>query len=539
MEDIHTQLLVSIHQEIIKGSFCDIQIVCKDGTTTGSRLVLAALSPYFRAMLSSDMAESRTGVLNLPSVPLSAFQDIIKMYFCKINIVTEDNCMQVLDAAEMMQLDYIKQLCNSYLQKGLVLTSENCLSWWRLLKLYNFLDLSEQAFCYLTKHFTNFIATENVIQLSKAELLEIISKHDLDCEEDSVMKCSLKWIETNNPDPDDIRAIFENVRLEIVDPQFLIDKVVFSTVVCQNTPLQQMIQHVLHTYHQRVTPWPRIKSRINLNSKHHDVFVLLHDKKSLLSCFTSDDKWEDVPPAPVDPGQCYSAASLDNKIYITGGQTLNKCTLIYDTIRKEWKAGSNLNQEHSCHCMATACSKVFVIGGFKSNTIEHISKASTQWQVVADLGMNRRHGFALTVGKNIVIMGGGVNSNNSDVIQHLNTTTYTVSSLNTQLPCKSSALRGSVHLPDVYLLDKDGNVMHIQITDIGGEIQIQSKTKAKWKSFDYYFGVKHCDGSLLCFTTAGIRKFNLAEGKEEACTLPTPPSSSKVYNVLTFRSDIQ
>ncbi|XP_041346689.1 actin-binding protein IPP-like [Gigantopelta aegis] len=127
MEKAQAQLLVNIHEEITKGTFTDIQIICKDGTTTGSRIVLAAMSSYFRVMFSSDMSESQTDVLNLPTVSLSVFQDVIKMCLCGINLVSEDNCTQVIDAAEMMQLDNIKQLCEIHLKEGLTLTDKNCL----------------------------------------------------------------------------------------------------------------------------------------------------------------------------------------------------------------------------------------------------------------------------------------------------------------------------------------------------------------------------------------------------------------------------
>ncbi|XP_041361575.1 kelch-like protein 12 [Gigantopelta aegis] len=529
MENAQAQLLVNIHEEITKGTFTDIQIICKDGTTTGSRIVLAAMSSYFRAMFSSDMSESQTGVLNLPTVSLSVFQDVIKMCLCGINLVSEDNCMKVIDAAEMMQLDNIKQLCEIFLKEGLTLTDKNCLGWWRLLKIYNLHDLSNRALSYMAEKFADFVQTENVVQLSKDELLEIISKEEMECTEDIILKGAMKWIEHNNPEPDDVKVIFENVRLDIVDSQFLIDDVTFSDVVFKNKSVQVMIQKVLRS------PC-RVSARSRVNTKIPDVFVLHHNKTSLLSCFTPDNKWEDVPPAPVDPGKFYSAAGLGDKICITGGFDKKKCTLIYDTITKVWSVGPNLTHDHSYHCMATANSKVYSIGGHYSNTIEVLSGSETHWQVVGDLGLRREFTFPVTVGENILVMGGSINSVGSNVIQCFNTRTHTVSQLNTKLPCSSLSQRSSVHLPDVYLLDNDRHVMHLQVTNTDGEIKIQVKSIAGWKSFDVRFGVTHRHGRLLCFTEDGISKFNLAEGKEEKSTFPKSPRSGKVYNVCTVSS---
>ncbi|XP_041379862.1 actin-binding protein IPP-like [Gigantopelta aegis] len=529
MEKAQAQLLVNIQEEITKGTFTDIQIICKDGTTTGSRIVLAAMSSYFRAMFSSDMSESQTGVLNLPTVSLSVFEDMIKMSLCGINLVNEDNCMQVIDAAEMMQLDNIKQLCVLHLKEGLTLTDKNCLGWWRLLKMYNFHDLSNRAFFYMAEKFADFVQTENVVQLSKDELLEIISKEEMECTEDIILKGAMKWIEHNNPEPDDVKFIFENVHLDIVDSQFLIDDVTFSDIVCKNKSVQIMIQKVLRS------PC-RVSARSRVSTKIRDVFVLHHNNTSLLSCFTSHNKWEDVPPAPVDPGSWYSAAGLDDKIYITGGRNKKKCALIYDTITKVWTVGPDLTHDHCYHCMATANSKVYLIGGGYSNTLEELSESEKHWQVVGDLGLRRYYTFPVTVGENILVMGGMTDSGGSDIIQCFNTRTHTVSQLNTKLPCSSESLRGCVQLPDVYLLDYDGHVMHLQVTNTDGDIQIQVKSTTKYKSFEYYFGVTQRDGSLLCFTEDGIRTFNLAEGKEEQSTFHKSPRSGRMYNVCTKSS---
>ncbi|XP_041374163.1 kelch-like protein 3 [Gigantopelta aegis] len=478
------------------------------------------------------MTESQTGVLKLPSVSLSEYHDILKMYFFKINLINEENCMHSFDAAEMMQLDPIKNLCKIYLNQSIDLTPENCLIWWRALKLYNFLDLSKRALFCLTDNLADFVKTEYVIQLSKAELFEIISKDDLTCKEDDILKVAMNWIEHNNPEQEDVQSIFENVRLDIVGQQFLVNEVAVSKIVFENGAVRGMIQYVL------CSAQPRHTSTTRFVANRPDVFVLHHTGKTLLSWFTSEEKWEDVSPAPLDPGWGYSAACLDDKIYITGGFKQVKCTLVYDTIRKVWSVGPDLNREHFYHCTAAASSKVYVISGFLTSTIEEKSESETQWQVVGDLRLYRKRAFSVTVGEDILVMGGQVNYiwlkyyNRSDLIQCFNTTTRAVTNLNTKLRCITYTLRGSVHLPDVYLMDSNSNVMHIQVTDRNGEIQIENTLTAKFMSFGSYFGIVHRHGKLLRFSNDGIMKFNLAERKNEESTFPEPPRIGDVYGVL-------
>ncbi|XP_041369189.1 kelch-like protein 2 [Gigantopelta aegis] len=524
MENTQGHILLNIHQQIVNGDFNDLHIVCNDGTTTGSRLVLAALSPYFRAMFASKMTESRTNILKLPSISLSIFEAVLKMYLCTVNLVNENNCVQLLDAAEMMQLDHIKELCNTFLRESQVLTCANCLSWWRDIKLYHFLDLSNPAFCYLIDNLTDFVETEMFVQLSKTELVDIISKDNLKCDEDIIVRGAMKWIEHNTPDADDVRDIFEHVRLDIVSSQ-VVSEIANSNIVRQNSYVQRMLQQVL------CQPVETTLSRFSF--KRPDVFVLQHDNNLLLSCFTSKNKWEDVPPAPVDPGDYYAAASLDNKIYITGGKDKQKCTLIYDILGKVWTVGPSLMNQYYSHCMAAAASsKVYAIGGWLSNEIEELSQSDTNWEVVGRLGMRRKNAFTVTVGENILIMGGEMCGSSSDLIQCFNTRTLALNTLKTHLPRIGMALRGQAQLPDVHLLDSNGYVSHAKITEKDGEIHVQSKYVAMWESTGCCFGVVHQHGSLLKFNFRGITKFNLAEGKEEECSLLRSPRRGTIYNIL-------
>ena len=66
--------------------------------------------------------------------------------------MNEDNCLAFLDAAAMMQLPHINQLCIVYLDKHLNITPDNSLQWWSRLKIYNLLHFAKRAFYFLTEY---------------------------------------------------------------------------------------------------------------------------------------------------------------------------------------------------------------------------------------------------------------------------------------------------------------------------------------------------------------------------------------------------
>ena len=528
MNSLQSQILKNILQEMNSGTFTDVTVTCSDGTTTASRLVLAALSPYFQGMFSSDMAEARTGILELPSVSLSVFQDIMKAYFCGVNPVNEDNCMSFLDAAEMMQLGHVKQLCIIYLDKHLTYTLDNCFQWWRNLKMYNLFDLAKRALCFLKYNMTDFVKTETFVQLTKAEVLEILANDDMTCEETDILKAVMKWMEHNNLEQEDIQVIFQHIRLNLVDRNFLGNEVAFSNVVFNNEAVRKLVQNVLSSNMLK----PTITTRRSTPKK-YDVFILHHQGNSLLSCFTSEHKWVDVTPSPVDPGPWYSAARLDNTIYITGGGNKSKSTLLYDISNKTWYVGPDLQRDHRRHCSATIISKVYVMGCGCSNAVEELNDSGAHWQVVGYLRQDRWNTCCVSVGENILVMGGRVNGKETDIIDCFNARTRCVTTLNTKLPFTSWILRVNVHFPDVYLVNDNGYMMHMHISDEEGELKIEYKLTRKLQSFGIVFGILHSDEYLFCFSKNGIRRISLANGKEEQNYLPNPPRTGDVYDVLS------
>ena len=74
--------------------------------------------------------------------------------------------------------------------------------------------------------------------------------------------------------------------------------------------------------------------------------------------------------------------------------------------------------------------------------------------------------------------------------------------------------------------------MLVNISEKEGEIKMDYKLTRLWQSFGYTFGISHRDENLLCFSNNGVSILNLASGEEEENSLPKPPRSGKVYDVL-------
>ena len=77
--------------EYSDGILCDVTLAVSNIRILAHRVVLAACSPYFNAMFTADLLESKESVITLKGVDGLALQSLINfMYTTDINI-TEEN----------------------------------------------------------------------------------------------------------------------------------------------------------------------------------------------------------------------------------------------------------------------------------------------------------------------------------------------------------------------------------------------------------------------------------------------------------------
>ncbi|KAG7221894.1 hypothetical protein INR49_016920 [Caranx melampygus] len=131
---------------------CDVTIVAEDVEIAAHRVVLAAGSPYFHAMFTGEMAESRAKRVRIKEMDgwtLGLLVDYI--YTAEIQ-VTEDNVQALLPAAGLLQLNEVKKACCEFLSSQL--HPSNCLGIRAFADLHACSQLLAQANSYAEQHFT-------------------------------------------------------------------------------------------------------------------------------------------------------------------------------------------------------------------------------------------------------------------------------------------------------------------------------------------------------------------------------------------------
>ncbi|EHS59321.1 hypothetical protein WG8_0536 [Paenibacillus sp. Aloe-11] len=106
-----------------------------------------------------------------------------------------------------------------------------------------------------------------------------------------------------------------------------------------------------------------------------------------------------------------SAAVYDGKIYITGGEPINKKLDIYDTVTNEWKQGKAFPNDVAGYASQFVNGKLLVIGGFtkytdSSDMVYEYDPSTNMWTEKARLSNPRRYTTSALVNGKVYVIGG-------------------------------------------------------------------------------------------------------------------------------------
>ncbi|KAM4689631.1 kelch-like protein 40 [Discoglossus pictus] len=239
-----TLLQDGIKDMLDHNNFIDCTLKIKGKDFPCHRLVLAACSPYFRAIFLSDIEESKKREIDLDEVDPDVMEKILNYIYTSEIDINEKNVQDIFSVANMFQIPSIFTVCVSFLQKKLCLS--NCLAIFRLGLMLDCPRLAVSARDFLCDRFNLIARDEEFYQLSPDELIAVISSDSLNIEkEEEVFEVVMKWV--NKDKENRIKAlptIFESVRFRLIPQDYIKNKVEKNEVVKSDKELLEKIQMV-------------------------------------------------------------------------------------------------------------------------------------------------------------------------------------------------------------------------------------------------------------------------------------------------------
>ena len=155
------------HQEL-----CDIVLCVGNMEIHAHRLVLASCSPYFYAMFTNNLAESKQSVVTLKGMDPKCVETLIDFAYTADITVNESNVQSLLPVASLLQIACVQKACCTYLESQLDPT--NCLGILSFAELHGCDVLASKSRHYYSRYFSNVCRAEEFLSITEERLCSLI-----------------------------------------------------------------------------------------------------------------------------------------------------------------------------------------------------------------------------------------------------------------------------------------------------------------------------------------------------------------------------
>ncbi|KAM9344160.1 kelch repeat and BTB domain-containing protein 12-like [Pholidichthys leucotaenia] len=187
------------------------------------KVVLSAFSPYFEAMFTCGLKETRGGEVLLRDTPAQSLRLLLDYMYRAELPLSDNNIQAVAAAAFLLHIDGAFRLCQSHMEAHM--DSSNCIGLYHWARDLGATDLADCALRYLCQHFAEVCMEEEVLELDAKSLGDLLGSDDLNIsQEEVVLELVMRWVEQRRGDSQSEAHAVEllrRVRLELVDPGFL------------------------------------------------------------------------------------------------------------------------------------------------------------------------------------------------------------------------------------------------------------------------------------------------------------------------------
>ncbi|XP_049795169.1 BTB/POZ domain-containing protein 9 [Schistocerca nitens] len=164
----------------------------------GHKVILAARSDYFRAMLFGGLRESQQSEIELKGTSLSAFKSLLKyIYTGHMSLANqkEDVVLDILGLAHQYGFVDLEASISDYLREALQV--RNACIVFDAARLYGLTHLQAVCAAYMERHAAEMLRHQTFLQLSPEALTELLSRDSFYAPEVDIFRAVCQWAAAN------------------------------------------------------------------------------------------------------------------------------------------------------------------------------------------------------------------------------------------------------------------------------------------------------------------------------------------------------
>ncbi|XP_071117771.1 kelch-like protein 21 [Haliotis cracherodii] len=421
------ELLTRLNAFRGEGAFTDAILCVGQEEFPCHRNVLAVSSPYFRAMFTSDLKESREARIPFNDVSPWTLKRVIDYAYSGRLEITVENAEEMLAAGGHFQYPDIVGACCEFLQKQL--HQSNCLGIEALALLHgdDCKQLQEQSNKFTLENFSCVVECDEFLDQPVDRVITYVSSDLIDVRtEETVLDAALRWIKYDLDERQvQLPHLLEHLRLPVLDISTL-QSMEKDPLIRGNEKSLEMVHDAMEQHESIIDQHGR-RRRSMQNAQIHprpstvakEVLVVVgginsYITKSVEMYDLQKNKWMPLPDFP-KAMSWFCVGAVNNSIIVTGGILdghIVPHVWKFDVVKRTWHQVESMHKPRAHHASAVLDDYLYVIGGITDGNnvpvdiIERYDPYKNCWTKVGEANFPRRESQIVAHNNTLVEVGG-------------------------------------------------------------------------------------------------------------------------------------
>ena len=322
-------------------SFCDVTIAVKDKEFKAHRAVLAAASPFFLTLLTSNMKESNEQLIKveLEEATESVMEDALQYIYTGNITVVEERAHNLIATANFLLLPSLKTMAANVLKE--VVSTQNCLFNYYFAEKYEVVELKEKCREVINENFSVVMETEDFLNLDMKQVMEWVSSDDVivNAEED-IFQGIVKWVSHDKSEREKyFPGLLHLIRLSSISHDFLLNTLVKEELMTENPTfclnfVVNAMKLVLSSSDRGASQLPR-----KCQETHIDGIFVCGGKRALCY-FPQKEMWYRLADSPFQDYEDHALVEYKSNVYVADGKRRqlgeSKVLEFYSPLKNSW-----------------------------------------------------------------------------------------------------------------------------------------------------------------------------------------------------------